>query len=179
MTERRSRAPATNRRRALNVALYPLRLWREAKRRWTSRGGQDRSQLFPSRGTEGCNACGRLAKAPEYSTYLPSGDVVYQWRCSECCNSWRTSVYPARRADSQSSQSEHLRENAGRCLTLEDSAPDDATRRQFRRMNASWLALAETQDWLDGAIAPVARPLPQGRIGSISSIPHPRRGNLS
>lgn len=177
MTERRTRAPATNRRRALKIVLYSLHLWREAKRRWTSRGRQGESQLFPSRGTEGCSACGRLAKAPEYSTYLPSGDVVYQWRCSEYRNSWRTSAYPATSSDG--SQSEHLREHAGQCVKLEDSAADDATRRQFRRMNASWLALAETQDWLDGALTPVGPPLPQGRTGSISSIPPRPRGNSS
>jgi hypothetical protein len=110
---------------------------------------------------------------------LPSGDVAYQWRCSECRNFWQTTVYPAIGTDGQSSQSEHLRENAEHCLTLEDSAADDAARSQFRRMGDSWRALAETQDWLDGATPPVARPLPQERVGLISSAPDAFRGHLA
>jgi hypothetical protein len=139
----------------LNVILYPLHLWRNLERRWTARVAQDESQGSSTR-AEGCNACDRVVKAPVHSTYLPTGNVVYQWRCSECRNSWQTSVDPAISTDSQLSRSEHLRENAGHCLALEDAAPNATTRRQFRRMGDSWRALAETQDWLDGVTPPVA-----------------------
>jgi hypothetical protein len=112
----------------LNVVLYPMHLWRKFERRWTARVGQDENQQFPSQGTEGCNACGRLARAPVHGTYLPSGDVVYQWRCSKCRNAWQTSVYPAISTDSQSGRSEHFRDNAA------EGAPHDAARRQFTRI---------------------------------------------
>jgi hypothetical protein len=70
-----------------------------------------RDGRLPSQGTEGCNACGRLAKAPVHGTYMPSGDVVYQWRCSECGNSWQTSVYPATVTDGQPGYADLLPEN--------------------------------------------------------------------
>ncbi|MBR0954879.1 hypothetical protein JQ591_30940 [Bradyrhizobium canariense] len=59
------------------------------------------------------------------------------------------------------SRSRRLRENAGHCLTLEGSALSDAARKRYRRMGDAWLALAETQDWLDGLTSPILRPLSQ------------------
>jgi hypothetical protein len=38
-------------------------------------------------------------------------DVVYQWRCSECGNSWQTSVYPATVTDGQPGYADLLPEN--------------------------------------------------------------------
>jgi hypothetical protein len=45
---------------------------------------------------------------------MPSGDVVYQWRCSECGNSWQTSVYPATVTDGQPGYADLLPENTAR-----------------------------------------------------------------
>jgi hypothetical protein len=45
-------------------------------------------------------------------------------------------------------------------MVLEDAAADDVTRMRFNRLGAAWLALAETQDWLDGVTSPVSRPQP-------------------
>ena len=36
-------------------------------------------------------------------------------------------------------------------------ATDGPTRNRFKRMEAAWRALAEEQDWLDGAESPVAK----------------------
>jgi hypothetical protein len=58
---------------------------------------------------------------------------------------------------------------------LEDTAANDATRKQFRRMGDAWLALAETQDWLDAATPSVSRPQPQ----SADLIPTPTQGRSS
>jgi hypothetical protein len=62
--------------------------------------------------------------------------------------------------DIPSNASEPFRRNAGNCLALEDTAADDVTRLRFKRLGAAWLALAETQDWLDGVTSPVSRPQP-------------------
>jgi hypothetical protein len=144
----------------LNVILYPLHLCRKFERRWNSKAVQDECQRPPSRVTDGCNVCGRIAMAPVHSTYLPTGTFVHQWRCPVCRNSWQTSVDPGRGADTQLMRSEHLRNNAENCLTLENTAPNDAARKQLRRMGTAWLDLAETQDWLDGVTPPVSRPQP-------------------
>lgn len=143
----------------MNVILYPLHLYRKFKRRWTAKVVQDESQRPPSREADGCSVCGRRASAPVHSTYLPTGNVVNQWRCSQCRNSWQTSEHSV---EDPLSQSEHLRESARLCRSLEGTAPDDAARKQLRRMSDAWLALAETQEWLDGKTAPVSRPLTQG-----------------
>ncbi len=74
-----------------------------------------------------------------HSTYLPPGKFVNQWRCPLCRNAWQTSADPASSADLLLSRSEHLRKNAGRCLTLEDTAAKDAARKQFSRMGDAWL----------------------------------------
>jgi hypothetical protein len=96
-----------------------------------------------------------------HATYLPTGKLINQWRCPVCRNSWQTSADSASGTVSQLSQSEHFRGNAGHCLTLEDTEANDAARKQLRRMGDGWLALAETQDWLDGVMPPVSRPKPQ------------------
>lgn len=144
----------------MNVLLYPLHLCRKIERYWSAKVLQDDGQLPPSQGKSGCTACGRLVMAPVHSTYLPIGKLVHQWRCPVCRNAWQTSADPAGSIDFQASRSEHLRDNAGHCLTLEDTASDDVGRKQFRRMGDSWLALAETQDWLDGVTPPVPRASP-------------------
>lgn len=163
----------------MNVILYPVHLWRKFERRWTERVAQDECQRFRSVGTGCCSTCGRLAQTPAHATYVSSGDVVHHWRCSECRNSWQTSIYPVIDTESQSSQAEHLREKAGRCLTLEGHAPNELARNQSRRMGDSWRALAETQDWLDGMTPPVARPMQQERVGLISSASNAPRGHLA
>jgi hypothetical protein len=47
-------------------------------------------------------------------------------------------------------QSDSFRDNAQNCAFLAGRAKDDAAFQRFKRMEASWLALAEEQDWLDG-----------------------------
>jgi len=146
----------------MNVLLYPLHLCRKFERHWSAKVLQDDGQLPPPQGTDGCTACGRLVMAPVHSTYLPTGKLINQWRCPVCRNAWQSSADPASSADLQASRSEHLRENAGHCLTLEGTASDDTARQQFRRMGDAWLALADTQDWLDGVAPPVSRPSSRG-----------------
>jgi hypothetical protein len=97
--------------------------------------------------------------APVHLTYLPNG-IVNQWRRPVCGNSWQTPADAAGSRDIQLRPSEHLRKNAEGCLSLEDNAANDAAREQFRRVGDGWLALAETQDWLDGVTPPVSRAQP-------------------
>jgi hypothetical protein len=141
----------------MNVLHYPLHICRKFERRWSAQVVQDAGQPLSSRGPDGCTACGRLVAAPVHSTYLPTGKLVDQWRCPVCRNAWQTSADPASNAELQSSRSERLRDNAGHCQSLEGTAPDDAERKQFGRMGDAWIALAETQDWLDGVTPPVSR----------------------
>jgi hypothetical protein len=148
----------------VNVLLYPLHLCRKFERHWSAKVIQDDGQSPPSKGTGGCTTCGRIVMAPAHATYLPTGEFVNQWRCPVCRNSWQTSADPASSTDIHSSRSEHLRENAGHCLTLEDTAADDAARKQLRRMGDTWLALAETQDWLDGVTPRASRPQSQNTL---------------
>lgn len=148
----------------MNVLLYPLHLCRKFERHWSAKVIQDDGQSPPSQGTGGCTTCGRIVMAPAHATYLPTGEFVNQWRCPVCRNSWQTSADPASSTDIHSSRSEHLRENAGHCLTLEDTAADDAARKQLRRMGDTWLALAETQDWLDGVTPRASRPQSQNTL---------------
>ncbi len=49
------------------------------------------------------------------------------------------------------------RQNAENCAQLAAEATDGPTRNRFKRMEAAWRALAEEQDWLDGAELPVAK----------------------
>jgi hypothetical protein len=144
----------------MNVISYPLHLCGKFVRRWSAKAVQDASQQSSSQATNGCTACGRLVTAPVHLTYLPTG-IVNQWRCPVCGNSWQTPADAAGGTDTQVSPSEHLRMNAGHCLSLEDNAANDSARDQFRRVGDGWLALAETQDWLDGVTPPVSRPQPQ------------------
>jgi len=153
----------------LNVISYPLHLCRKFERRWIARAVQAESQHSPSQRPEGCTACGKLVAAPAHATYLPTGTLINQWRCPVCKNSWQTSAEPANSTDSQLSRSDHLRNNAGHCLTLEHATADDATRKQLRRMGDAWLSLAETQDWLDGATPALQHQSPNA-LGVTSSI---------
>lgn len=141
----------------MNVLLYPLHICRKFERRWSAQVIQDDGQPLSSKGPDGCTACGRLVMAPVHSTYLPTGKFVDQWRCPVCRNAWQTSANAVSSAELLSSRSERLRDNAGHCQTLEGTAPDDAGRKQFGRMGDAWLALAETQDWLDGVTPPISR----------------------
>ncbi len=50
-----------------------------------------------------------------------------------------------------------LRENAENCAEMAEGANDDASRRRYRRMEQTYLRLAETEEWLDGQISPFAR----------------------
>ena len=142
----------------MNVLLYPLHLCRKVERHWSAKVLQDDGHSPPPQGTAGCTACGRIVMAPAHATHLPTGTFVNQWRCPVCRNAWQTSADPATSTDLQSGRPEHLRENAGHCLTLEGAAADDAARKQFRRLGDGWLALADTQDWLDGVTPPVSPP---------------------
>lgn len=145
----------------MNVISYPLHLCGKFVRRWSAKAVPEASQQSPSQGAAGCTACGRLVTAPVHSTYLPTGKFINQWRCPVCGNSWQTPADPVSSTDTQLSRSEDFRGNAGHCVTLEDAAGNDASRKQLKRMGDGWLALAETQDWLDGVTPPASRPQPQ------------------
>jgi hypothetical protein len=54
-------------------------------------------------------------------------------------------------------QSDMFRENAQNCADKAESAKDKPSFNRFKRMEATWLALAEEQDWLDGEKSPVDR----------------------
>lgn len=158
----------------MNVISYPLHLCGKFERRWSAKAVQEASQRSPSQGAGGCTACGQIVAAPVHSTYLPTGKFINQWRCLVCRNSWQTSADPASSADIQLSRSEHFRENAEHCVTLEETASNDAARRHFRRMGDSWLALAETQDWLDGVTPQVSRPQPQSALVDVVAAANSR-----
>ena len=55
-------------------------------------------------------------------------------------------------------QSDHFRENAENCAQLAERAPDEATHKRYKRMEAAWLASAEEQDWLDGEVPSENKP---------------------
>ena len=55
-------------------------------------------------------------------------------------------------------QSDHFRENAENCAQLAERAPNEATHKRYKRMEAAWLALAEEQDWLDGEASTAKKP---------------------
>jgi hypothetical protein len=50
-------------------------------------------------------------------------------------------------------QSDIFRQNAENCLKLAEGRLDAPSFKRFQRMATSWYALADEQDWLDGAIA--------------------------
>ena len=52
-------------------------------------------------------------------------------------------------------QSETFLENADHCAHLAEIAVNEPSYRRFKRMKASWRALAHEQDWLDGEIPPI------------------------
>ena len=47
---------------------------------------------------------------------------------------------------------DQLRENGANCGLLADEASNEPTRRRFLRMQQAWLALIETEAWLDGEV---------------------------
>jgi hypothetical protein len=51
-------------------------------------------------------------------------------------------------------QSEIFLENAEHCAHLAESSNNEPAYRRYKRMEASWRALAHEQDWLDGEIMP-------------------------
>jgi hypothetical protein len=51
-------------------------------------------------------------------------------------------------------QSDVFRENAENCAQLAESATSEPAFQRYKRMEASWRALADEQDWLDGEISP-------------------------
>jgi ATP/maltotriose-dependent transcriptional regulator MalT len=68
-------------------------------------------------------------------------------------------------------QSQHFLENAENCAQMAERAQDEPTRNRYKRMEASWRALAAEQDWLDGQVPPV-------RIATAEDAQRrPRRGN--
>jgi len=50
---------------------------------------------------------------------------------------------------------QELFENAENCAHLAEEAKDAPSRRRYERMHASWLALIESEAWLEGKVAPV------------------------
>jgi hypothetical protein len=50
-----------------------------------------------------------------------------------------------------------LKEIAENCADMADSADNEASRRRYRRMEQSYLRLAETEEWLDGQVSPFAQ----------------------
>jgi hypothetical protein len=52
-------------------------------------------------------------------------------------------------------QSDIHRQNAETCMQMAEAAKAEPACNRFKRMEAAWLALAEEQDWLDGAQSPV------------------------
>src|SRR6202022_2183277 len=73
------------------------------------------------------------------------------WRkCHQCpgLNTEHPSHMATRESDMK--QSDHFRENAENCAQLAERSTDGPTYKRYKRMEASWRALAEEQDWLDG-----------------------------
>ncbi len=54
-------------------------------------------------------------------------------------------------------QSQQLLNNADNCAELAERAKDEPSYKRFKLMEASWLALAKEQDWLDGLTPPHRR----------------------
>jgi hypothetical protein len=68
-------------------------------------------------------------------------------------------------------QSDMFRENAENCAQLAEAATSEPAFQRYKRMEASWRALADEQDWLDGEIPPTPMPLAQGANGSAAARP--------
>jgi hypothetical protein len=65
-------------------------------------------------------------------------------------------------------QSDMFRENAENCAQLAEAATSEPAFQRYKRMEASWRALANEQDWLDGEIPPQPVPPAQNANGSAS-----------
>ena len=50
-----------------------------------------------------------------------------------------------------------LRENAENCAEMAENTGDDACRRRYQRMEQTYLRLAETDEWLEGQVSPLAQ----------------------
>jgi hypothetical protein len=57
--------------------------------------------------------------------------------------------------ESKVNTSFECRENAENCDELAVNAQNGPSRRRLERLAKGWRAVAETQDWLDGAMPPV------------------------
>ena len=66
-------------------------------------------------------------------------------------------------------QSDVFRENAENCAQLAEAAPNEPAFQRYKRMEASWRALADEQDWLDGEIPPQRVPPAQDEKGSVAA----------
>jgi hypothetical protein len=67
-------------------------------------------------------------------------------------------------------QSDMFRENAENCAQLAEAATNEPAFQRYKRMEASWRALADEQDWLDGEISPARMPA-QDANGSAAARP--------
>lgn len=181
LTERRDRAPAFDWSSALNLILYPLHrfyprsagstyFWSTSQARLRENAMRTEADAAHPPYIVGCAVCGRLSRAPLQASAVPGDPIVTRWRCSSCDHVWQTSTEPTRGATGWPGWSGLLREKAALCLTREDGAPDEAVRMNVRRMGEGWLALAETQDWLDGRISPLPRARrPDAGVGIVAS----------
>jgi hypothetical protein len=52
-------------------------------------------------------------------------------------------------------QSDQFRENAENCARLAEAATNDLASSVQANGSSAWLALANEQDWLDGAVPPI------------------------
>jgi hypothetical protein len=52
------------------------------------------------------------------------------------------------------STGKEMRKNAQNCGELAEEATEAPARKRYRRMEAAWKSLADTQDWLDGKAKP-------------------------
>jgi ATP/maltotriose-dependent transcriptional regulator MalT len=63
-------------------------------------------------------------------------------------------------------QSQHFLENAENCAQMAERAQGEPAHNRYKRMEASWRALAAEHDWLDGEVSP----------GRIATNGNPQRG---
>jgi len=49
------------------------------------------------------------------------------------------------------SKGDLMRKHAEKCLQLAELADDKSTQNHLRNIKKTWIALADAQDWLDGA----------------------------
>jgi hypothetical protein len=55
---------------------------------------------------------------------------------------------------------QELLDNAENCAHLAEQAKDAPSRRRYEQMYASWLALVESEAWLQGKVVPTAASAP-------------------